>query len=86
MDAKPLLSPLISLFVLFMDVQWTGNQVIAPSGLPEDPTNFMSCTVLSTLNWYLLVTDVIEFLQLEKGELTCFSLAVDQPGKPKGCD
>ena len=32
-EAQPLLSPLISVLLLLMEVQWTANQLIAPSPL-----------------------------------------------------
>lgn len=47
--ATPLLSPLMRELVLLMEVQCTGNQVMAPKALPHSQTNFNAFVVLKGL-------------------------------------
>lgn len=55
MAAYPLLSPLISLLLLFMLVPCTANHEITPMGLPCRSVNLSTCISLSVLYLYLIV-------------------------------
>lgn len=46
--AYPLLSPEMSLFVLFIDVPWTANQFIDPISVPDSETSLRTTLSLST--------------------------------------